>query len=184
MFLYEHDARNPILGREPYPYEFFSNNRWYSHFQKFHKFISDEYDRYPKPLDNERLELELAMPSERPETIPFHWNPHMVSYSSHTPFFSSADWSTVLGPYPTWSRNGWDDSLGVYITIEEGHKDPVWGDRVELYSTSQSFADHHSNRYCKFRNKYWKVLNKPSEDITNHFPFLYPEPESMLFTLI
>lgn len=62
------------------------------------------------------------------------------------------------------------------MVVENGHSDPLWGERIRLMSTSSDLGDppgHRANVFALFRGQYWKVTSRLSLQVLPR-PAFYP----------
>lgn len=144
-----------------YPFEVWHPEKKCIHFHhdKFWSYVTNRFFQYPVTLQHRRYAIDICFPSNCLDQVPCHWDPGQGSHNLD--YMEENDFSVIFEPFPLHMPH----TEAYKIFIEDGHDKP-WGERVHLASTAASLLDDHSNRFCQFRNKYWKVTS-----ITVYQPF-------------
>ncbi len=140
----------------------------------------DRFLEYPCPRGKWRFDLELMYPRDTLEEVPIERNPHTHGggFTGHTCFYSGDDWSTIFGVHdfsevvlPPTEQQWTPDLHGMQpclrMLVESGNTEPLWGERIRLFSTSGCIQDEEwgrnvANKFAFFRGQYWRIT-------MNHF---------------
>ena len=152
--------------------------------QGWENWRNDRLAEYPCEEGKWRYDIELRHPRRTLEEVPIERNPHTHGggFTGHSCFYRSGDyWSTI---FPV-QRPPWDNKQR--MLVESGNSNPVWGEQIELFSTSSSFQDESwghnvANKFAYFRNAWWLVtfneLLHHNEEVRNQRRFpMQPYPE-------
>ena len=118
----------------------------------------ERFIEYPCPRGKWRFDLELCHPRDNLTDVPIERNPHGMSFTGHSCFYSCDDWSTIFGVQDFSDH----DFPRLRMLVESGHTEPIWGERIRLFSTSsyiqnEEWGSNVSNKFAYFRGKYWRV---------------------------
>ena len=102
---------------------------------------------------NYAFNMVLQHPRMALNDVPALFNPH-INLSPHTCFYRCEDWSTVGGVN--------NIEGGHSFRMESGHPEPIWGERVIVWSTSRCFPNepwgtNPANVFAQFRGMFWQV---------------------------
>lgn len=139
-----------------------NDGRVYLHYDRWQQWRWDRLREYPCAPGKFRFDIELAYPCDRLADVPVkHPGTHgWAGLDPHTCFYECDDWSTIFGVYDAHlhqtGRQSWR------MLIESGNADPLWGERVTLFSTSccienEPWGQNQPNRFAFFRGKFWQV---------------------------
>lgn len=115
---------------------------------------------YPCQPGKWRYDIKLSYACDTLEDVPIERNPHSLGgYTGHSCFYRSRNWSTIFPVYD------WYDLGNVRhcrMLVENNNPDPVWGERIELFSTSSTFQDESwghnvANKFAHFRGRFWRI---------------------------
>ncbi len=115
---------------------------------------------YPIQPGKWRFTLKLEHPRQLLRSVPIERNPHS-GFDGWTCFYECADWSTIFGV------EDYGDSIK--CVIESGNPEPIWGERIVLYSTSSCIVEepwgtNRANKFAYFRGFYWRI----TQDLFHH----------------
>ncbi len=132
---------------------------------------NDRLAEYPCEEGKWRYDLVLEHPRYSLEEVPIERNPHSLGgYTGHSCFYRSGDyWSTIFPVASSYHMEFTEQGVGTWRTgdlrrmlVESGHPEPIWGERIELFSTSSAFQDeswgqNEANKFAYFRGRYWRI---------------------------
>lgn len=116
---------------------------------------------YPCQRGKWRFDLELSHPRATLREVPIERNPHGGILTGHTYFYCSYwEWSTI---FAVWEWE--EEEEKCRFLAESGNSEPIWGERVFLFGTSQYIVDepwgtNPANKFAFFRGRYWKVKDQ------------------------
>lgn len=137
------------------PFEHFDlHGRIWFHEDNWNRWRDERLAEYPCAPGKWRIDVNLDQPRPTIMEVPVRRNPHHHGHDPHYWFYRCANWSTIFGVHRR--GDGWR------MVLESGNTDPVWGERVVIYSTSSSFPDipwstNHPNIFAFFRGQFWQV---------------------------
>jgi len=122
------------------------------------------FAEYPCPEGRYRFEVHINHARRNIFTVPIVRNPHVgldefPRYDGRYCFYHCDDWSTIFEAQFNHTHGGFR------LFIESGNADPIWGERIIMFSTSSSLEDepwghNEANVFCYFRDHYWRVTYK------------------------
>lgn len=128
-------------------------------YEGWQRWREDRLREYPCEWGKWRYDIELAYPAPTLEEVHIDRNPHSLGgFTGHTCFYRCGDWSSIYGVYDAQHPSG--ESLR--MLVESGNREPLWGERVELLSTSSYFENepwgrNRANKFAFFRGRYWRI---------------------------
>ena len=118
------------------------------------------YGQYPCPRGKWRFDLTLSYPRRNLTDVPIERNPHSHGggFTGHSCFYSCDDWSTIFDVFVGWEN----DEPNLRMIVESECPEPIWGERIRLFSTSSTIQDeewghNQANKFAFFRGCYWRV---------------------------
>jgi hypothetical protein len=126
------------------------------------RYRNEKLAEYPCQRGKWRFDLELSHPRATLREVPIERNPHGGILTGHTYFYCSYwEWSTIFAVWEEWE----EEEEKCRFLVESGNSEPIWGERVFLFGTSQYIVDepwgtNPANKFAFFRGKYWKVKDQ------------------------
>lgn len=134
-----------------------ADGRVYLHYDNWYRWIDDRTREYPMPEGHHRLDIQLCYPRSTLEQVPITRDPH-GGLGGHVCYYKSENWSTIFGAH------SFNEGNDFKMLVESGCPDPVWGEKITLFSTSCTICDepwgrNQANKFAFFRNQYWRVIS-------------------------
>ena len=138
------------------------DGRTYLHYDRWQQWRWECLNKYPCAPGRFRFDIELAYPQDRLSSVPVRYpqTHSRTNLDPHTCFYECDDWSTIYGEHD--AHLYYTGGPSFRMLIESGNGDPLWGDRVTLFSTSccienEPWGQNPPNRFAYFRDKFWQV---------------------------
>jgi len=136
-----------------------ADGRLYIHNERWNEWRDERLAEYPCAPGKYRFEIEIEKPRLLINDVPAERNPHARPYGRHYCFYHCNDWSTIFGTHSNGSFHK------RRMIIESGNTDPVWGERITMYSTSSAlenepWGQNPANVFCYFWGGFWRVSQK------------------------
>lgn len=143
-----------------------SDGRVYLHHDNWHRWKHETLSVHPGE-GKWRFDLDLRYPMDTLEEVPVLNSRVHTQYAPHTCFYECHDWSTIYDIYECGSEQMFR------MIVESQNPEPIWGERITLFSTSTYFkcepwGRNVPNQFAHFRGKYWQV--NWSELLYHEFP--------------